>query len=381
MRSEVCRDSRGEEDMADRDQDHPLLFEGQINSILDTSISQSQSSSVADAQQEEISDDLIWNPTKLLQCCSSIEGQEVEFTHEPVLRSEHSADFEDAAERLLRSNVVKGSSTGIQHIRQSDTWDCGIACLQMILRWLRKPDTDDGAYLPSSSYISPVEVLERKFLLKNAGTKSVWTVDLIMLLENLLNDQKDKDQQPSHKNTTYLFCSEVMGVNSSYSTTGYYQKAFSDDSNRVMKLNEDIVNLKLPTLCPFHLEFEKLLNFITYDHCIAIVLVDNLILMKQDDDDHDETEDVVLKEKNDNYMGHYVVVCGISRDPDHLVSAYSHREIETLSSGTNDLVCLVVVNPGIMKRVMYVRPQRLELAWRADGTDCDVIFIAKHRGA
>ena len=249
----------------------------------------------------------------------------------------------------------------------------------MVLRWLRESDTDDGANLPSSSYLSPVEVIERKILLTKAGTQSVWTVDLIMLLENLLQAQSGNDQQPNHQNTTYLLCSEVMGVNSSHSTTGYYQKAFSIDSNRLMKLSEEIVKLNLPALWPFHLEFEKLLEMVSFDHCIAIVLVDNLILMKQSEDD-DDTQ-VVLKDKNDTYMGHYVIVCGTSKDPDHLLSAYSHQEIETFSEGQqdgNDLSCLVVVNPGILQRVMFVSPRRLELAWRADGTDCDIIFIARH---
>ena len=250
----------------------------------------------------------------------------------------------------------------------------------MILRWLREPNnTESGANVPSSSYLSPAEVMERSALLNKVDTKSIWTVDLLWLLENVLsrdekepNDNNQKQSQPNHRNTTYLFCSEVLGVNSSHGTTGYYEKAFSADSHRVMKLSEEMVSLNLPLLCPYHLEFDYLLEMISYDHCIAVVLVDNYVLKKLDEDDENDNKD-------DTYLGHYLIVCGISRDPDHLVSAYSHQEIEDFNADdSGDLFCLVVVNPGIMQRVVFLSPKRLELAWRADGTDCDCIFIAKH---
>ena len=239
---------------------------------------------------------------------------------------------------------------------------------------------DDISKLPCSSHLSPLEVIERKMLLQKVNTKSVWTVDLILLLENLLLAYRGNDAQPNHENTTYLFGSEVCGVNSSHSTTGYYQKTFDEDSIRIMKLCQEITERNLPILCPFHLEFEFFLKLISFNHCIAIVLVDNLILMKSKNDCNDDVDERNGErwDKNEAYVGHYVIVCGISRDPDHLVEAYTHDEVEASQDEATELTCLVVVNPGIGKRVMYAKPSRLELAWRADGTDCDVIFIAKH---
>jgi len=263
-------------------------------------------------------------------------------------------------------------------------------------------------------------------LLNSANTQSIWTVDLVMLLENMLrsmdtpkqkspdddnnkNDSNSEQRQlePNHDNTTYLFCSEVMGVNTSHSTTGYYEAAFSNDSERVTGICEDMSTLELPQLCPFHLEFRQLIDLISHPHCVAIVLVDNNILMESQ---RDELSDLILHttssgihdgppppslgapntnvkdhdnnatahNRNDSYMGHYVIATGISRDPDHLVAAFSTAEIETLYD-SNDLYCLVVVNPGISHpTTVYLSPKRFEQCWRAEGTDCDVIFVAKH---
>ena len=267
-----------------------------------------------------------------------------------------------------------------------------------------------------SSALSPAEVIERKILLNKAGTQSIWTVDLVMLLENLLSSMDDQEtcgdnnddnsscnnkasiMQPNHGNTTYLFCSEVMGVNSSHSTTGYYESGFSADSARVTKICGEIVRLGLPSLCPFHLEFQQFIELISYPHCIAIVLVDNTILMKNrgqdclrvngitgatnDSQGHGLIEENTTKSRNDSYMGHYVIACGISRDADHLVAAYSSAEIEMITQepNNNDPYCLVVINPGISSlTTMFINPKKFEQAWRAKGTDCDVIFIAKHQ--
>ena len=49
------------------------------------------------------------------------------------------------------------------HVSQCSNWDCGVACVQMVLRGLSR----EG---------------ERSSLLAALGTRSVWTIDLAMLL-------------------------------------------------------------------------------------------------------------------------------------------------------------------------------------------------------
>lgn len=95
------------------------------NSILDTEIDQGGSTDEDDVAVINI---LIWNPVKLLTCCGAA-TELVSLTHEqipPMIASENSSDFEDAAETLLRSRTnLRGRYTRINHIRQLETWDCG----------------------------------------------------------------------------------------------------------------------------------------------------------------------------------------------------------------------------------------------------------------
>lgn len=248
----------------------------------------------------------------------------------------------------------------------------------MVLPWLRDSSGGNASMdsnTPQSIPLSPVEMMERNLLLAKVATQSIWTVDLVMLLENLLQENainsNSNSQQPNRNNTTYLFCSEVLGVNTDHRTTGYYEKAFSADSARVKKICEDMSRLKLPVLCPFHLEFAQMIDLISNDHCIAILLVDNHVLTQTTENASDSTT-----QPKDTYIGHYVIVCGISRDPGHIVEAYSAENL-AMEEPTNPY-CVAVANPGVSNAVMFVNPQKLKQAWRATGTDCDVVFVAKH---
>lgn len=248
----------------------------------------------------------------------------------------------------------------------------------MTLRWLRDVDIETNSGLTSE------EVDERKLLLESAVTRSIWTVDLLRLLESLLKKQNDNPRQPNHSNASYLFCSEVHGVNHSHSTTGYYAKAFDNDSVRVSKIFDEIVRQQLPMLCPFHLKFREVLEVASFKNCIAIVLVDNYVLMHplihELDKNSKEEDGGTLSTANhntDTYAGHYVILCGKSFDSDHIKRALAW-ERKTYNS-ERDSYCLVLSNPGIPDQTMFVTPQLLERAWRAEGTDCDIIFIAKHR--
>jgi hypothetical protein len=82
------------------------------------------------------------------------------------------------------------------------------------------------------------------------------------------------------------------------------------------------------------------------------------------------------KEESDTYAGHYVILCGKSSDSDHIQKAKSWGKER--SDDRHEPYCLVLVNPGIPDQIMFVSPRLFEQAWRAEGTDCDIIFIAKH---
>jgi Guanylylate cyclase len=304
--------------------------------------------------------------------------------------------FGSAVAKLLRNKATidstSSSYTHVNHIRQQETWDCGIACLQMVLQWLRTSLDDDIEVDHTYSPWSRLEVLERKLLLSKINTESIWTVDLAMLLEKLLLQEDDDlmsngyhENHPNHHNTTYLFISQVLGTNAQLAPLAYYCSAFETDSQRVQEICDDMQRLQLPFLCPFYLEFQQLIYVISQEHCVAIVLVDNSILMRpaHQSGEKTTTDNNTSQNTNDEYMGHYVIVTGISREPEDIVASYTEDDASMLLTDNydqqhEDEFCLVVVNPGITRPVMFVSPTKFELAWRAEGTDCDVLFVAKH---
>jgi hypothetical protein len=110
-------------------------------------------------------------------------------------------------------------------------------------------------------------------------------------------------------------------------------------------------------------------------NCIAIVLVDNSVLL------HSKQNNFAVDNNNDDrYVGHYVILCGISRQKEDLEKAFCSDAtlvVEGASQEEEDY-CLVLCNPGKQQpKLMYVTPSRFERSWRAKGTDDDIIFIVR----
>jgi hypothetical protein len=100
---------------------------------------------------------------------------------------------------------------------------------------------------------------------------------------------------------------------------------------------------------------------------VAIVLVDNFVLKCKEKKNDGE----------DRYIGHYVILCGISRQKEHIEAA---DELEGMS-GIEEDYCLVLCNPGQYNPpFQYVTLHRFEKSWRSKGTDDDIIFIAGQEG-
>ena len=112
----------------------------------------------------------------------------------------------------------------LQHIVQQANWDCGVACLQMILAYTATA----AAAASSSSSSPPYPPPTRDALLAQAGTQSIWTVDLLFLLQQYINETQ----------RTVFFTTMAPGVCSHYSTLAYYNKGgqFAIDRDRVLRL-------------------------------------------------------------------------------------------------------------------------------------------------
>jgi len=95
-------------------------------------------------KEERDGEDSSWNPSKLFSCCGAgiMEG-----SPEQILLSRNCSsqvvpktgtEFEEAAARLLRTGLTKRDTkeksptfTSMAHIRQSETWDCGMLHFKM----------------------------------------------------------------------------------------------------------------------------------------------------------------------------------------------------------------------------------------------------------
>lgn len=193
----------------------------------------------------------------------------------------------------------------------------------MISRWLSPHNRD------YSSEMLPEEELLRKTLIGNIDSTSIWTADLVWELHNLL------DQEES---AGYVFCSKTMGIDESYRNFGYYRDNFVRDQGRVkaafVKLQEECSSSCFSTP---KLPLTLLMNAVARSNCIAIALVDNTKMYGS-----------TTADKNDDgigYVGHYVIVCGTSSDPNHIALAQQQARGGTRATeDPKEDRCLVLVN-------------------------------------
>ncbi|KAI4988762.1 hypothetical protein ZWY2020_036079 [Hordeum vulgare] len=152
------------------------------------------------------------------------------------------------------------------HVQQAFTWDCGLACVLMVLRTLG---------LDCCHGIAELELCR---------TTSVWTVDLAYLLHKF--------------SVNFSFFTVTIGANPQYSGETFYRE----------QLQEDIDQW---TSClAKHLMLESCRSISAYDiaflllsgHCI-IALVDK---SKLNSSWMNDVHDMQQFDEDSDYMGHYV---------------------------------------------------------------------------
>lgn len=101
------------------------------------------------------------------------------------------------------SGVATSVHTPVHHVRQNFKWDCGIACILMLLHTRGEPK-------------------RREDLIAMVGTNSVWTVDLAYIM---------------HKcGLSCVFHTVMEGVREEYATEVFYKDELDEDRARVEKL-------------------------------------------------------------------------------------------------------------------------------------------------
>lgn len=219
------------------------------------------------------------------------------------------------------------------HIRQTESWDCGIACLLMIQRWLREQRPN------STGNISLDELTDRDWILKQVNTESIWSIDLVHILEQLHKTKK--------LNFRYLFASKVLEVDQHHKNLSYYEKSFSDDQTRVTQLFQKAQQESWPLIkLEGQLDLAQVASLVSRPDCVAIALVDNTILTQ--------------KGESSTYVGHYIIISGVYKDSENCDTFQIH-------------------NPDSLRPLDHVTFPIFEKAWRAQGTDEDIIFLIAER--
>jgi Guanylylate cyclase len=148
-----------------------------------------------------------------------------------------------------------------------------------------------------------------------------------------------------------------------------------------------------PALQQSHLSLQHIVDCIQRYNCIAIALVDNHVLCCPTVTDPTTTTttaaaSVSNNNPNDTYVGHYVVLVGVSDDPEHMRQAVTMDTTSATAGPPQPPLesppysyCLVVHNPASSEAaaaVSYWTLPHFERSWRAHGTDDDIIFVVKH---
>jgi len=235
-----------------------------------------------------------------------------------------------------RINVLKTSISEESHFQQKENWDCGLACIHMILQECGKqPDWND--------------------LLIGVRTRSVWTIDLATLL--------------LHNQIRFAYVTRVLGVQQSYRSSAFYKNEFEEDYARICQLFVEAESQKMQ-MKQATVSDEELLSLMKMRHLAIIALVDAKKLctemcgcpsenffdrkcnhyMSKSTESCDESYET---SKAESYQGHYILLCGY----DDASQDFLYRD------------------PSKVGGVDRMKKEQLNLARTSQGTDEDLLII------
>eukprot|EP00088_Acartia_fossae_P000945 TRINITY_DN10350_c2_g1_i1.p1 TRINITY_DN10350_c2_g1~~TRINITY_DN10350_c2_g1_i1.p1 ORF type:complete len:251 (-),score=11.10 TRINITY_DN10350_c2_g1_i1:209-961(-) len=215
----------------------------------------------------------------------------------------------------------------LEHYQQLSNWDCGIACVLMVL-----PTPSRNYFIKNFSQV----VEEEKF------GESTWTIDLAYLLDRF--------------HMKFKYFTTTIGIDPGYSKENFYDKVLSKDTERVnekfslakqrgihveknsVSINEIIENLqKGPVIV------------LTNAHQLHCTACSNSIASTY------TALSSCLRICPPAYQGHYITLVGYNKDK---------NEVYYRNPTNKDKVC----------RMPY---SRLDECRTAYGTDEDIIFVQK----
>ncbi|KAI5059493.1 hypothetical protein GOP47_0025812 [Adiantum capillus-veneris] len=213
-------------------------------------------------------------------------------------------------------------SIKVPHVEQLHSWDCGLACVLMVLKTLG------------------IEGHDLKSLEELCSTSSIWTVDLAHLLRLF--------------DVEVAFLTVTIGANPSFAVETFYKENMEEDGERVNKLFEKAPEVGIQVQWR-SISAQELSMLILSGRYLAIALVDKRKLC------YPWLEELGLSDccgMITGYTGHYVVICGYDMELDEF-------EIrDPASSSENGRISL----------------QALDEARKSFGTDEDLLLISLDNG-
>lgn len=218
--------------------------------------------------------------------------------------------------------TVSGSHfVDVPHINQLHSWDCGLACVLMVLRTLGVKDCN------------------MQELGDLCCTTSIWTVDLAYLLKKF--------------SVNFSYFTVTLGANPSFSVETFYKEQLPNDLVRVDMLFQKARDAGIIIECR-SISSEEISLLILSGNFLAITLVDQY---KLSDSWLDACASDLCTDTPD-YTGHYIVICGYDSDAD---------EFE-------------IRDPASSRKYGRVTSKCLEKARKSFGTDEDLLLICVESG-
>lgn len=230
------------------------------------------------------------------------------------------AAVREAASQLRHGRSASPPPLHVPHVRQHFNWDCGLACVLMVLRAMG------------------VKGVDFNYLRRLCPTTSVWTIDLAHLLRRF--------------GMGVVFLTTMLGANPEYTNELFYAENMATDEHRVQRLFQEAPQVGIPV-------HQRSLASAEVKACmmsglyLMIMLVDKARLGSWLPWAPDCAAAAAAQPDLTGYIGHYIVVCGYSADSD----LYTIRD------------------PASHFELVQVSTESLDAARTSFGTDEDVLLI------
>ncbi|KAL9332570.1 hypothetical protein ACSQ67_002180 [Phaseolus vulgaris] len=231
---------------------------------------------------------------------------------DPYLFQQPSSNIDSHPPPVLCSHFPE-----VPHVNQIYTWDCGLACVLMVLKTIGVNNYDIQA------------------LAELCCTNSIWTVDLAYLLQRF--------------SVAFSYFTVTFGANPNYCVESFYKEELPNDLVRVDLLFQKAMEAGIDIQCR-SITAEEISILLLSGKYIAIALVDHNKLS------HVWQEGVPMPgvfASNPGYTGHYVLICGY----DAGAGMFEIRD------------------PASSKKHKRISLKSLEEARKAFGTDEDLLLI------